>query len=223
MWCSIINGTLLVFWIIMLILAPDMVYRTQYKWFPIPRETFNIVMYSFLGLFKIVFLIFNIVPWVALIIVGWKMINLTKKAANRFKIQWHNLQQREGDFWKLDVFMMGRIPMLLIVHEYTLFTLVRRKSEFKAIGAVAEEILRCCAWYRYDEEISTGKNSDRRISGSINEMKRILEFLHTAEQINKMEMTINKTLFSYLSGKKDDYNTPFNAVELYQQGKLPGY
>jgi hypothetical protein len=48
------------------------------------------------------------------------MINLTKKAECRFNIQWHNLQQREGDFWKLDVFMMGRIPMLLLVHEYTL-------------------------------------------------------------------------------------------------------
>jgi hypothetical protein len=70
MWCAIINGSLLFFWIIMLILALDMVYRTQNKWFPIPRETFNIIMYCFLGLFKIFFLIFNLVPWVALIIVG---------------------------------------------------------------------------------------------------------------------------------------------------------
>jgi hypothetical protein len=70
LWCTIINGSLLIFWIIMLISAPDMVYRTQRRWFPIPSETFNIVMYSFLGLFKIVFLVFNLVPWVALIIVG---------------------------------------------------------------------------------------------------------------------------------------------------------
>jgi hypothetical protein len=70
MWCTIINGTLLVFWIIMLISAPDMIYRTQRIWFPITRETFNTIMYCFLGLFKIFFLIFNLVPWVALIIVG---------------------------------------------------------------------------------------------------------------------------------------------------------
>jgi cell shape-determining protein MreC len=70
MLCTIINGSLLFFWIIMLILAPDMVYRTQNRWFPIPRETFNIVMYSFLGLFKIIFLVFNLIPWVALIIVA---------------------------------------------------------------------------------------------------------------------------------------------------------
>ena len=54
----------------MFILAPDLVYRTQSKWFPIPREIYNVVMYSFLGLFKIVFIVFNVVPYVALLIVG---------------------------------------------------------------------------------------------------------------------------------------------------------
>jgi anaerobic sulfite reductase subunit C len=42
--------------------------------------------------------------------------------------------------------MIGRIPVLLIVNEYTLFTLVRRKSRFKTIDAVAEEILNCQTW-----------------------------------------------------------------------------
>ncbi len=70
MWCTIINGSLLVLWTIMLILAPDLAYRMQSKWFPMPRETFNIVIYSFLGLFKIVFLVFNVVPYVALLIVA---------------------------------------------------------------------------------------------------------------------------------------------------------
>jgi len=70
MWCTIINGAMLVFWAIMYILAPEMVYRTQSKWFPISRDTFNVAMYSFLGLFKIIFLIFNVVPYVALLIVG---------------------------------------------------------------------------------------------------------------------------------------------------------
>jgi len=70
MWCTIINGALLVLWITMLKLVPDFVYRTQSKWFPISRETFNVVIYSFLGLFKIVFLVFNVVPYVALLIIG---------------------------------------------------------------------------------------------------------------------------------------------------------
>ncbi len=70
MWCTIMNGGLLVFWTIACIAAPDLVYRTQSKWFPISRETFDVVIYSFLGLFKIVFLAFNLVPYLALLIVG---------------------------------------------------------------------------------------------------------------------------------------------------------
>ena len=70
MWCTIINGALLVLGTTMCILAPEFVYRMKGKWFPIPRETFNVVFYSFLGSFKIVFLVFNLVPYVALLIIG---------------------------------------------------------------------------------------------------------------------------------------------------------
>ncbi len=70
MWCTIINGALLFLWTTISLLAPDLVYRTQNKWFPMPRETFTVVFYSFLGLFKIVFLVFNLVPYLALLIVG---------------------------------------------------------------------------------------------------------------------------------------------------------
>ncbi|MBN1255811.1 MAG: hypothetical protein JXA50_11105 [Deltaproteobacteria bacterium] len=70
MWCTIINGGLLVLWTIMCIVAPDLVYRTQRIWFPIPRKTFDVAIYSFLGLFKIFFLFFNVAPYVALLIIG---------------------------------------------------------------------------------------------------------------------------------------------------------
>jgi hypothetical protein len=70
MWCTVINGGLLLLWTTMFMFAPDLVYRTQSKWIPIPREMFNVVMYSFLGLFKIVFLVFVVVPYVVLLIVG---------------------------------------------------------------------------------------------------------------------------------------------------------
>lgn len=70
LWCTIIDGTLLVLWTALCLLTPDLLYRIQSKWFPIPRETYNVVIYSFLGVFKIVFLVFNVVPYVALLIVG---------------------------------------------------------------------------------------------------------------------------------------------------------
>ena len=70
MWCTIMNGVLLVFWSTIFILCPDLVFRIHSKWFPVPRETFNVVVYSFLGLFKIIFIAFNVIPYLALLIVG---------------------------------------------------------------------------------------------------------------------------------------------------------
>jgi hypothetical protein len=69
LWCTIINGALLVLWTGMCMAAPDLVYRTQSRWFPIPRATYDVVMYAFLGLFKVLVLIFNVVPLIALLII----------------------------------------------------------------------------------------------------------------------------------------------------------
>lgn len=70
MWCTIINGGLLLLWTLFCSFAPDLVYRTQRTLFPIPRETYDVVIYSFLGLFKIVFLVFHLVPYITLLIIG---------------------------------------------------------------------------------------------------------------------------------------------------------
>ena len=69
-WCTLINGGLYILWVGFLTLMPDLTYRLQSAFFPLPRETYNVVIYSFLGLFKIVCLVFNFVPWVALSMIG---------------------------------------------------------------------------------------------------------------------------------------------------------
>jgi hypothetical protein len=53
-------------------LAGDWVYRVQSRWYPVTRDTFNVVIYSFIGLFKMLFLMFNLVPYIALVILGRK-------------------------------------------------------------------------------------------------------------------------------------------------------
>ena len=68
MWCTIINGGLFVFTALMCMMAPNLVYNIQNKFFPLPRETFNAIIYSFLGLFKIIVICFNLVPYLALLI-----------------------------------------------------------------------------------------------------------------------------------------------------------
>lgn len=66
LWCSLINGGLLLFWILIFRLAPELVYRTQQGWFTQSREQFDLMMYGFLGLFKIGFLFLNLTPYLAL-------------------------------------------------------------------------------------------------------------------------------------------------------------
>ena len=69
-WCTILNGGILILWATFFMFAPDLVYRIQSKWFPISRETYNVIMYSFIGFFKVVFLVFNVVPYISLLIIG---------------------------------------------------------------------------------------------------------------------------------------------------------
>ena len=49
MWCTIINGGIFLLWTVLSVFAPDLVYRMQSKWFPMPREIFNVAIYSFHG------------------------------------------------------------------------------------------------------------------------------------------------------------------------------
>ena len=69
MWCSIINGGLLLLLGCIYLIAPGLTYRLQKFWFPLPEETFTIVFYSFIGLFKIFVIIFNLVPYLALLVI----------------------------------------------------------------------------------------------------------------------------------------------------------
>ena len=70
MWCTILSCGLMALWASIFTLAPGLVYRMQSRWFPLSREAFDTFFYGFLGMFKIFVIIFNAVPWVALLIVG---------------------------------------------------------------------------------------------------------------------------------------------------------
>ena len=70
MWCTILNIGLLVLASLLLTFAGDFVYKIHSKWFPMQRETFNVVLYSFLGIYKTIVFVFNVVPWAALAIIG---------------------------------------------------------------------------------------------------------------------------------------------------------
>jgi hypothetical protein len=69
-WCSVINIGLLLFWLLWLTLAHDLVYRIHCKWLKLSEERFDEVHYMGMAFFKICIFLFNIVPYLALRIVG---------------------------------------------------------------------------------------------------------------------------------------------------------
>ena len=71
-WCTIINVALLLLSTAIYISSPELFYNTHGKWFAIPNETINVILYSWLGLYELLIYIFNVVPLIALLIIGGK-------------------------------------------------------------------------------------------------------------------------------------------------------
>ncbi len=71
-WCTIINGVMLVFAIIICVVMPDFIYGFHSAMFSLPREAFDVALYSFVDLYKILFLVFNAAPFAALLIIERK-------------------------------------------------------------------------------------------------------------------------------------------------------
>lgn len=65
-WSSIINGSFFAFTAFFMMLAPDFVYKIQSKFFKLERDYFDKVIYAFLAAWKILFIFFNLVPYIAL-------------------------------------------------------------------------------------------------------------------------------------------------------------
>ena len=70
LWCTIINLLLMSFSFLICVFAGNWAYRVHCIWFPMSRETFNVLLYSFISLYKFFFFFFNVVPCVTLLIMG---------------------------------------------------------------------------------------------------------------------------------------------------------
>lgn len=72
MWCTVINGALLVFSVVIGIAALDFIYQSHSELFSIPGEAVGTSFYTLLGLFKLLWLFFNLIPYVAVSIISRK-------------------------------------------------------------------------------------------------------------------------------------------------------
>ena len=70
LWCTIINGGVLMFTSIVILFLRDFSFQMNHKVFDIPREAFSIGIFSFVALYKMVWIVFNLVPYLAQVIIG---------------------------------------------------------------------------------------------------------------------------------------------------------
>lgn len=65
-WCTVINFAFLLCWGAILILARDRVYRIHRRWFNLSDDQFDAFHYRAIALYKLLLLMFNLVPYLAL-------------------------------------------------------------------------------------------------------------------------------------------------------------
>ena len=70
LWCIVINYSVLFVWLLFFMLAHDWMYQLHGRWFHLSLEQFDALHYAGMALFKIGILLFNLVPSIALRIVG---------------------------------------------------------------------------------------------------------------------------------------------------------
>lgn len=70
LWCTVINYAVLLVWFLFVAVAHDWVHRLHGRWFRLTTEQFDSIHYAGMAVYKIGILLFNLVPYVALLIVG---------------------------------------------------------------------------------------------------------------------------------------------------------
>jgi len=69
LWCSVINISLLALWFLAFVMAKDFIYKIHTRWYDIPKEKFDSIHYSAIAYWKLSIYLFNIVPYIALVII----------------------------------------------------------------------------------------------------------------------------------------------------------
>lgn len=69
-WCTIINGAMLLATPLIVIFAWDRVCSIHCGLFKVSKEMAKTMAYSFVFLYKLLWMVFNLVPWLALLIIA---------------------------------------------------------------------------------------------------------------------------------------------------------
>jgi hypothetical protein len=69
-WATLINLGILYLWFFFIMFAHDWTYRLHSGWFKFSVERFDSIHYAGMALYKLGILIFNLVPYLALLIIS---------------------------------------------------------------------------------------------------------------------------------------------------------
>ncbi len=70
MCCTIINAGIFMLTAMISIFGREFIYRVHGKMFDLSKVTVNAMLYGFLAFYKIVFIVFVLVPWIVLTIIS---------------------------------------------------------------------------------------------------------------------------------------------------------
>ena len=68
-WSTVINWGILFLWFLMMVIARNWVYQVHTQWFNINKERFEEIHYQLMGLYKLMIILFNLVPYIVLRVV----------------------------------------------------------------------------------------------------------------------------------------------------------
>jgi uncharacterized protein DUF6868 len=68
LWCTIINYGFLIFWVVLYVLVHTWLRRLWGFWFRLTTEQFDAINFAGIMIYKVGILLFNLVPYVALVI-----------------------------------------------------------------------------------------------------------------------------------------------------------
>jgi hypothetical protein len=70
LWCTAGNYAVLLMWFLVFVFAHDWLLRVFGRWFRLSRHRFDTLNYAGMSLYKILILLFNLVPFIVLYIIG---------------------------------------------------------------------------------------------------------------------------------------------------------
>ena len=69
-WCLAINMALYLMYVAMMLAAREWIVRRHGKWFAVEPDRLRPILYQFLGAYKLLIIVLNFAPWLAVVIVN---------------------------------------------------------------------------------------------------------------------------------------------------------